>query len=128
MDGPVNATQLRGARAMLQWTSTDLAKRSGIRRRTIRKLEKDEAQPQRKTLAAIVGALSAAGVEFIGAEFSSPAVNAKTELCSTLKRAGAEPASAPRWSFWTRQRAREHLPGTRRAQLRLGSGPPFRET
>jgi transcriptional regulator with XRE-family HTH domain len=66
MAGAVNAAQLRGARAMLQWTSVDLAKRSSIHRRTIRKLENGEAQPQRKTLAAIVGALSAGGVEFIG--------------------------------------------------------------
>ena len=51
---------------MLQWTATELARRSRIHRRTIRKLEKGEAQPQRKTLAAIVGALSAGGVEFIG--------------------------------------------------------------
>jgi DNA-binding XRE family transcriptional regulator len=58
--------QLRGARAMLQWTSVELAKRSGIHRRTIRKLEKDEAQPQHKTLARIVSALAAGGVEFIG--------------------------------------------------------------
>jgi DNA-binding XRE family transcriptional regulator len=61
----VSAVQLRGARAMLQWTSTELAKRSRIHRRTIRKLEKGDVQPQRKTLSAIVGALSAAGVEFI---------------------------------------------------------------
>jgi DNA-binding XRE family transcriptional regulator len=66
MAAAVNAAQLRGARAMLQWTSVDLAKRSCIHRRTIRKLEKGEAQPQRKTLAAIVSALSAAGVEFAG--------------------------------------------------------------
>lgn len=66
MVGAVNAAQLRGARAMLQWTSTDLAKRSRIHRRTIRKLERGEAHPQRKTLAAIVGALSAGGVEFTG--------------------------------------------------------------
>jgi transcriptional regulator with XRE-family HTH domain len=64
MAGAVNAAQLRGARAMLQWTSTELAGRSRIHRRTIRKLENGEAQPQRKTLAAIVGALSAGGVEF----------------------------------------------------------------
>jgi DNA-binding XRE family transcriptional regulator len=66
MTGAVNAAQLRGARAMLQWTSTDLARRSRIHRRTICKLEKGEAQPQRKTLTAIVGALSAGGVEFTG--------------------------------------------------------------
>ncbi len=60
----VTAAQLRGGRAMLGWTSGELAKRSNIHRRTIRRLEKGEAQPQRKTLAAIVGALAAGGVEF----------------------------------------------------------------
>jgi transcriptional regulator with XRE-family HTH domain len=58
------AAQLRGARAMLGWTSAELARRSRIHRRTIRKLQKGEAQPQRKTLASIVSALAAGGVEF----------------------------------------------------------------
>jgi len=66
MVGPVKAAQLRGARAMLQWTSVELAKRSGIHRRTIRKIEMAKAEPQRKTLAIIVSALTAGGVEFIG--------------------------------------------------------------
>ena len=56
--------QLRGARAMLEWTSAELARRSKIHRRTIRKIERGEAQPQRKTLALIVAALAAGGVEF----------------------------------------------------------------
>jgi DNA-binding XRE family transcriptional regulator len=56
--------QLRGARAMLGWTSDDLARRSKIHRRTIRKLEKGEANPQRLTLARIVAALVAGGAEF----------------------------------------------------------------
>jgi transcriptional regulator with XRE-family HTH domain len=60
------AAQLRGARAMLGWTSIDLARRSRIHRRTIRKIERGEVRPQRKTLAAIVDALSVGGVEFIG--------------------------------------------------------------
>ena len=62
----ITATQLRGARAMLGWTSAYLARRSRIHRRTIRKLERAEAQPQRKMLAAIVGAWCSGGVEFIG--------------------------------------------------------------
>ena len=65
---------------MLQWTSTELARRSGIHGRTICKLEKGEAQPQRKTLAAIVGALSAAASNSLMAAFGSRAVNAKTEF------------------------------------------------
>jgi DNA-binding XRE family transcriptional regulator len=60
----ISAAQLRGARAMLQWTSGELARCSKIHRRTIRKIEKGEAKPQRKTLALIVAALTAGGVEF----------------------------------------------------------------
>jgi transcriptional regulator with XRE-family HTH domain len=61
----VKPAQLRGARAMLQWTSADLARRSRIHRRTIRKLEMGETRPQHKTLARIVSALAAGGVEFV---------------------------------------------------------------
>jgi hypothetical protein len=42
------------------------AEDSRIHRRTICKLEKGEAQPQRKTLARITSALASGGVEFIG--------------------------------------------------------------
>jgi transcriptional regulator with XRE-family HTH domain len=50
---------------MLGWTSDELARRSKIHRRTIRKIEKGEADPQRETLARIVAALVAGGVEFV---------------------------------------------------------------
>ena len=60
----ITRAQLRGARAMLGWTSADLAQRSKIHRRTIRKIEKVEADPQRQTVARIVAALVAGGVEF----------------------------------------------------------------
>jgi predicted transcriptional regulator len=56
--------QLRGARAMLGWTSGDLARRSQIHRRTIRKLEKGEVNPQAGTIRRIVAALASGGVEF----------------------------------------------------------------
>ena len=49
---------------MLGWTSGELARRSKIHRRTIRKIEKGETSPQRKTLAKILAALSAGGIEF----------------------------------------------------------------
>jgi DNA-binding XRE family transcriptional regulator len=60
----ISTAQLRGARAMLGWTSGELAQRSKIHRRTIRKIERGETQPQHKTLACIMAALSAGGVEF----------------------------------------------------------------
>ena len=62
----ISRAQLRGARAMLGWTSGELARRSKVHRRTIRKVEKGEAQPQHKTLALIVAALTAGGIEFDG--------------------------------------------------------------
>jgi transcriptional regulator with XRE-family HTH domain len=61
----VTAAQLRGARAMLGWTSGDLALRSRVHRRTVRKLESGEATPQRATIAKIVAAIEAGGIEFI---------------------------------------------------------------
>ena len=60
----ISTAQLRGARAMLGWNSGELARRSQIHRRTIRKIEKGEARPQRMTLARIVAALAAGGIEF----------------------------------------------------------------
>ena len=50
---------------MLGWTSDELARRSKIHRRTIRKIEKGEAAPQAGTLRQIVAALVAGGVEFL---------------------------------------------------------------
>jgi len=44
----ISTAQLRGARAMLGWTSGELAMRCHIHRWTIRKLEKGEARPQRE--------------------------------------------------------------------------------
>lgn len=57
--------QLRGGRAMLDWSATELARRSGVHRHIIRKIERGLTDPQRKTAKAIVGALSNAGVEFV---------------------------------------------------------------
>lgn len=42
---------------MLGWSSGDLARQSNIHRRTIRKLEKGEVNPQAGTLRRIVAAL-----------------------------------------------------------------------
>ena len=59
------AAQLRAARAMLEWSSDFLAERARVHRRTIRKLERGKATPQRRTIARIVAAIEAGGVEFI---------------------------------------------------------------
>ena len=63
----VSLAQLRAARAMLAWTSDEFARRACVHPRTVRKLERGSATPQRGTLSRIVGALEAGGVEFKGA-------------------------------------------------------------
>ena len=60
----ISRAQLRGARAMLGWTAYELARRSNVHRRTIRKIEKAEADPQAMTIRQIVAALVAGGVDF----------------------------------------------------------------
>ena len=62
----VSLAQLRAARAMLAWTSDDLARHARVHRRTVRKLECGKATPQRGTLSRIVAALEAGGVEYAG--------------------------------------------------------------
>ena len=49
---------------MLVWSPDDLARRAKIHRRTLRKIEKGEADPQAKTLAQIIAALASGGAEF----------------------------------------------------------------
>jgi transcriptional regulator with XRE-family HTH domain len=60
----ISPAQLRGARAMLQWSSDFLAERARVHRRTLRKLERGEVIPQRATIARIVVAI-AGGVDFM---------------------------------------------------------------
>jgi predicted transcriptional regulator len=61
----INPAQLRGARAMLEWSSETLAQRARVHRRTIRKLERGEVIPQRATIERIVAAIKSGGLDFI---------------------------------------------------------------
>jgi transcriptional regulator with XRE-family HTH domain len=60
----VSVAQLRAARALLGWTADDLGRRARVHRHTVGKLESNKATPQRGTLARIVAALEAGGIEF----------------------------------------------------------------
>lgn len=60
----ITRAQLRGARAMLNWSADELARRSKISRHAIGKIERGRTNPQRATIAAIVNALIVAGVQF----------------------------------------------------------------
>lgn len=67
----ITAAQVRMARAGLRWSAQELADKAGVSWATIQRLEKDkdDAPLSRKTtLDAVASVLTAAGVEFIGAD------------------------------------------------------------
>ena len=57
--------QCRAARALLNWSQTDLANASGTARATVADFERSERQPYSSSLASLREALETAGVEFI---------------------------------------------------------------
>lgn len=60
-----NAPQIRAARAILNWSQTELAKAVGVSLVTIRKIELDQISPRSSTMVAIHNVLHSAGIEFI---------------------------------------------------------------
>ncbi|WP_442583934.1 helix-turn-helix domain-containing protein [Mesorhizobium sp. ASY16-5R] len=58
---------MKAARALLAWSQSDLAQKSGISEPTIKRLESTDGElgGRAETVAAIRAALEAAGVEFI---------------------------------------------------------------
>lgn len=58
-------SQVRAARAMLEWTLAQLADKAGVPMRTLHRFEHSQTQPQRRTAAALRQALELAGVQFI---------------------------------------------------------------
>jgi len=73
---PLSADQLRAARALLRWSADDLARRSSVSLRTIRRAEladQETALTAANNLA-IRRALEEAGVEFIDENGGGPGV------------------------------------------------------
>lgn len=66
--------QIRGARAMLGMTQSELAEASGISATALNNIERGHADPKESTLAAIQAALEAAGVIFIDGADEGPGV------------------------------------------------------
>ena len=62
----ITAQQLRAARALLDWTSADLARNSGVSEPTLWRLEaaRGALGGRAETVEKLVGALEGAGVEF----------------------------------------------------------------
>jgi transcriptional regulator with XRE-family HTH domain len=71
---PVTSAQMRMARAALNWSVRDLAEAAQIHRNTVTNIETGRYAGDAATLAAIVGALKRAGVEFIDENGGGPGV------------------------------------------------------
>jgi len=57
--------QCRAARALLNWSQEELVVRSKITKKTIADFERGATNPRRQTLAQIVTAFEAAGIELL---------------------------------------------------------------
>ena len=75
----ISGTQIRSARAALRWTIEELAKKSGLGLRTIKRFEAvDGVPPSRtQTLIEIKLAFEAAGIEFIGTPDDGPGIRVR---------------------------------------------------
>jgi transcriptional regulator with XRE-family HTH domain len=70
----VTAAQCRAARGLLQWTRDRLASEASIHANTITSFELEQRSPIPANIAALRGALEAAGVEFIPENGGGPGV------------------------------------------------------
>lgn len=72
----ITSDQIRAARALLRWSSSDLADKSGVGSATIKRMEVMEGVPKGniKTLMALKAALESGGVVFTGSPQSQPGV------------------------------------------------------
>lgn len=64
----ITGSQLRAARALLDWTQSDLANRSGVAAQTIRLFEGGSRIPYRQTLDALRATLEEAGIQFLASD------------------------------------------------------------
>jgi transcriptional regulator with XRE-family HTH domain len=72
----ITGKQIRAARGLLNWSAAETAKRSGVTRNTIQRLESYEDIPPSRThsLTELRRIFEEAGVEFIGNEGEGPGV------------------------------------------------------
>jgi transcriptional regulator with XRE-family HTH domain len=61
----ITGRQIRAARSLLEWKADDLARKAGLTRVTVSKIESDHVQPQERTLASILSVFDKHGVEFL---------------------------------------------------------------
>jgi transcriptional regulator with XRE-family HTH domain len=61
----IKGIQVRAARALLNWSASDLARAAGVSLSTVQRTETGASEPVAVVKAAIVGALVAQGIEFV---------------------------------------------------------------
>ena len=76
----ISGVQIRAARAALRWTIDELAEKSGLGVRTIKRFEGFDGIPSSRTstLAELKSALEAAGIEFTGTPEDGPGIRLRT--------------------------------------------------
>ena len=72
----LSSSQLRAARALLGWSGTNLAEKSGVGITTLRRYELQKGIPSANTTVLLVlkGTLEKAGIEFTGDPLVNPGV------------------------------------------------------
>jgi transcriptional regulator with XRE-family HTH domain len=72
----ITGDQIRAARALLNWSASATAKRAGLTRETIQRLERHSDIPPSRTqsLLELKRVFEKAGIEFIGAPGEGPGV------------------------------------------------------
>ncbi|MDD3181285.1 MAG: helix-turn-helix domain-containing protein [Alphaproteobacteria bacterium] len=60
----ISPSQLRAARALLNWSRADLSKRTGVSEQTIHRFENGTHKPETQTTHRLLTALEAAGIDF----------------------------------------------------------------
>jgi transcriptional regulator with XRE-family HTH domain len=82
----ITGSQIRAARGLLDWSADEIARRTGVTRFTIQRLEKSNGIPpsRSQTLVDLKRAFEEAGVVFIGSPEEGPGVRLKAGLNMTL--------------------------------------------
>jgi transcriptional regulator with XRE-family HTH domain len=72
----LTGSQIRAARALLNWNASDVAEKVGVTRQTILRLEQSDGVPASKTqtMLALQKVFEEGGVEFIGSPDDRPGV------------------------------------------------------
>ena len=85
----ITGTQIRAARALLNWSADEAATRARVARKTVERLEQTEGQPAARalTMASLQEAFEAAGVEFVGSAEDGPGVRLWPKQARKLRSA-----------------------------------------